>query len=93
MFIFFKDGNSEKFVNWRKGILPSACFVMILKWSVKKPFLAFLSPRLGALLRSSSSMQPRFQGSPSAGTDRGEAWERGCSSHRILSDPIHRLTL
>ena len=96
MFIFFKDGNSEKFVNWRKGILPSACFVMILKWSVKKPFLAFLSPRLVALLRSSSSTQPRSQGSPSAGTDRREAWERGCSSHRILFTGLHyrnRVTL
>ena len=59
---------------------------MILKQSVKRSFLAFLSPRLGALLRSSSSTQPRSQGSPSAGTDRREAWKRGCSSHRILSE-------
>ena len=96
MFIFFKEGNSEKFVNWRKGILPSVCFVMILKQSVKRSSLAFLSPRLLALLRSSSSMQPRSQRSPSAGTDRREVWERGCSSHRILFTRLHyrnRVTL
>jgi len=43
MFIFFKEGNSEKFVNWRKGILPSASFVMILAWNSLWKGLSWLS--------------------------------------------------
>ena len=63
---------------------------------MKRSFLAFLSPRLGALLRSSSSTQPRSQGSPSTGTDSRESWERVCSSQRILFTGLHyrnRVTL
>lgn len=49
--IFLKKIILKRFGNWRKGIRPSASFVMILKKSVKRSSLDFLSTRLVALLR------------------------------------------